>query len=157
MRPHLGGKALATVSPCDIQTLYRELLNQNLSARSIRYTHAVLRSALKQAVRWNLMLTNPADSVDLPRQERGRVAVFSAEQARTFIKAISGHPYESVFALAMTTGMRPSEYLALTWNDLDLDRVAHGARHISLSALAQPFPTPRRPRSVSRSGLRRAR
>jgi hypothetical protein len=40
---------LAAVSALDIQALYRELLNQNLSARSIRYTHAMLRSALKQA------------------------------------------------------------------------------------------------------------
>ncbi|MGH9351003.1 MAG: site-specific integrase [Terriglobia bacterium] len=44
------------------------------------------------------------------------------EQARTFIKTITAHPYEALFALAMTSGMRPSEYLALTWNDLDLDR-----------------------------------
>lgn len=122
VRPDMGGKALPTISAFDIQTLYRKLLNQNLSARSIRYTHAVLRSALKQAVRWNLLLSNPANSVDLPRQERGRVSVFSVEQARTFIKAIAGHPYEPLFALAMTTGMRPSEYLALTWNDLDLDQ-----------------------------------
>jgi site-specific recombinase XerD len=70
VRPALGVKALATVSAFDIQTLYRELLNKNLSARSIRYTHAVLRSALKQAVRWNLILANPADLVDLPMQER---------------------------------------------------------------------------------------
>ena len=30
-----------------------------------------------------------------------------------------GNPYEALFALAMTTGMRPSEYLALTWADID--------------------------------------
>lgn len=128
VRPQLGTKALPTVSAFDIQTLYRELLNRSLSARSIRYTHAVLRSALKQAVRWNLVLANPADSVDLPRQDRRRVGVLSVEQARTFMKAIMGHPYEALFALAMTTGMRPSEYLALTWNDLDLD---HGTVSIS--------------------------
>ena len=34
--------------------------------------------------------------------------------------AIVGHPYEALFALAMTTGMRPSEYLALTWADINL-------------------------------------
>lgn len=36
--------------------------------------------------------------------------------------AFAGHPYQAVFAIAMTTGMRPSEYLALTWADLDLVR-----------------------------------
>src|SRR6516164_6565265 len=111
VRPRLGGKALATVTVFDIQILYRELLTGGLSARSSRYTHAVLRSALKQAFRWNLILANPADLADLPRQNRRRVGVLSVEQARTFIKAITGHRYEALFALAMTTGMRPSEYL----------------------------------------------
>lgn len=82
VRPRLGAKALATISPFDIQTLYHELLNRSLSARSIRYTHAVLRSALNQAVCWNLILANPADLVDLPRQDRRRVGVLSIEQAR---------------------------------------------------------------------------
>jgi integrase len=123
VRPRLGGKTLATVTAFDIQILYRELLAGGLFPRSIRYTHAVLRSALKQAVHWNLILANPVDLVDLPRQGRRRVGVLSIEQARTFMKAISGHPYEALFALAMTRVIRPSEYLALTWNDVDL---SHG-------------------------------
>jgi integrase len=84
----------------------------------------VLRSALKEALRWNLILTNPADLADLPRQDRGRVGVFTIDEARTFIRAIAGHPYEALFALGMTADMRPSEYLALTWNDIDLGQGA---------------------------------
>jgi integrase len=129
VRPRLGSKSLASISALDIQTLYRDLLVRGLSARSIRYTHAVLRSALKQAMRWNLILSNPADSVDLPRQERRQIGVLTVEQARTFVKAIAGHPYWVLFALALTTGMRPSEYLGLTWNDLDLDRGTVSVSH----------------------------
>jgi integrase len=70
VQPQLGTRTLSTVSALDIKMLYRELLDRSLSARSIRYTHAVLRPALKQAVRWNLILANPADLVDLPRQDR---------------------------------------------------------------------------------------
>jgi integrase len=40
------------------------------------------------------------------------------------IASISGHRYETLFAIALTTGMRPSEYLALTWTDFDLERGA---------------------------------
>ena len=69
VRPGLGTKALQSISAFDIQTLYGDLIARSLSARSIRYTHAVLRSALKQATRWNLILSNPADSLDLPRQD----------------------------------------------------------------------------------------
>ena len=98
--------------------------NRKLSARTIRYAHSVLFSALRQAVRWKLLLTNPAEEVYLPRHSRRRFTVFDVEQARQFIAAISGHRYEVLFALAMTTGMRPSEYLALTWSDFDLERGA---------------------------------
>ena len=80
-------------------------------------------------MRWNLILSNPADSVDLPRQDRRQIAVLNVEQARTFVRAISGHPYGSLLALALTTGMRPSEYLGLTWKDLDLDRGTVSVSH----------------------------
>lgn len=88
----------------------------------IRYTHAVLFSALRQAVRWKLLLSNPAENVDLPREQRRRFTIFDVEQAKLFIAAIAGHKYEVLLALAMTTGMRPSEYLALTWSDFNLER-----------------------------------
>jgi integrase len=121
VRPRLGARPLGELSAAEIQALYSELLNRNLSARTIRYTHAVLFSALRQAVRWKLLLSNPAEDVDLPRQPRRRFTVFDVEQAKQFITAIAGHKYEALFALAMTTGMRPSEYLALTWSDFDLE------------------------------------
>jgi integrase len=76
---------------------------------------------LQQAVRWELLLTNPAEEADLPRQSRRRFTVFDVQQSKRFIAAISGHTYEALFALAMTTGMRPSEYLALTWSDFNLE------------------------------------
>jgi integrase len=122
VRPRLGARLLGELSGAEIQALYSELLNRNLSARTIRYTHAVLFSALRQAVRWKLVLTNAAEDIDLPRQLRRRFTVFDVQQAKQFIAAISGHKYEALFSLAITTGMRPSEYLALNWPDFDLAR-----------------------------------
>jgi integrase len=105
IRPRLGSRPLGDISSAEIQTLYSELLKRELSARTIRYTHAVLISALRQAVRWKLLLANPAEDVDLPRQQRRRCTVFDVAQAKHFIKAISGHAYEALFALAITTGI----------------------------------------------------
>jgi integrase len=122
VQPRLGARPLGELLAAEIQALCSELLNRNLSARTIRYTHAVLFSALRQAVRWKLLLANPAEDVDLPRQPRRRFTVFDVEQAKQFIAAISRHEYEALFVLATTTGMRPSEYLALTWPDFDLER-----------------------------------
>jgi len=122
VRPHLGSRSFGELSPAEIQKLYSDLLNRKLSPRTICYTHAVLFLALRQAIRWKLLLTNPAEDVHLPRQPRRRFTVFDVGQAKQFIAAMSGHEYETLFALALTTGMRPSEYLALTWTDFNLDR-----------------------------------
>src|SRR5438132_107160 len=56
--------------PLDLQMAYQQMLERGLSARSIRYTHAVLRSAMRQAVQWRLLLENPADGVKVPQQPR---------------------------------------------------------------------------------------
>jgi hypothetical protein len=46
--------------PIDIQTIYQRMIERGLSARTVRCTHAVLRSALRQALRRRLLLGNPA-------------------------------------------------------------------------------------------------
>jgi integrase len=48
--------------------------------------------------------------------------VLSTEQARSFLRAASHSPQACLFAVALTTGMRPSEYLGLCWRDIDWDR-----------------------------------
>ena len=48
--------------------------------------------------------------------------VLSTEQARSFLRTASHSPQACLFAVALTTGMRPSEYLALCWQDIDRDR-----------------------------------
>ena len=50
----------------------------------------VLMCALHQAARWKLLLANPAEDVDLPRQQRRGCTGFDVAQAKQFIKAISG-------------------------------------------------------------------
>lgn len=122
VHPHLGSRSSGELSPAEIQKLYSELLNRKLSARTICYTHAVLFSALRQAVRWKLLPANPAEDVHLPRKPRRRFTVFDVGQPKQFIAAMSGHEHEALFPLALTTGMRLCEYLALTWTDFNLDR-----------------------------------
>ena len=119
VRPELGQRPLAQITPLDIQGLYGQLQSRELSARTVRYTHAVLRSALAQAVKWCLLSANPADAVDLPKQSRNEICVLSADQTRDFLEAAANDRLGSLFALASTSGLRPSEYLALKWTDFD--------------------------------------
>jgi integrase len=120
--PALGERMLSRITPLDVQDTYQKMIDRGLSARTIRYTHSVLRSAIRQAIRWRLLLQDPTDGAQLPRLGRCEMCVLSAEQSRIFLSAALKTHYGPVFAVALTTGMRPSEYLGLKWQDIDWDR-----------------------------------
>ncbi len=122
IRPYVGTKIIAVLSPLDIQGAYQQMIDRNLSARTIRYAHAVLRCALRQAIRWQLLLNDPTQGVQLPRQQSREMRVLTTEQARVFLRVAVRTSYGPIFAIALTTGMRPSEYLALCWQDVEWER-----------------------------------
>jgi integrase len=130
VRLALGEKALAEITPPDVQALYNSMKERGLSTRLIQYTHAVLRSALKQAVGWQLIGLNPADytkrpkadSDELETAEVSKVRVLDAEQAEVFIKAAKSDPMGAALIFALATGARPEEYLALRWSDVDFEK-----------------------------------
>jgi integrase len=122
IRPTIGARPLASLSPLEIQTAYQAMIEHRLSARTVRYAHAILRAAIRQAIRWRLILSEPTQGVQLPREQRPQMSVLTTEQARLFLKVASHSRYGCLFAVALTTGMRPSEYLAVRWRDIDWDR-----------------------------------
>ncbi len=122
IRPVLGERFLSTITPLDVQDTCQRTIERGLSSRTVRYTHSVLRSAMRQAIRWRLLLQDPTDGAQLPRLGRREMRVLTAEQSRIFLSAALKIHYGPVFAIALTTGMRPSEYLALKWHDIDWDR-----------------------------------
>lgn len=122
IRPILGDRVLAGIRPLDLQTMYQEMTKRSLSARTVRYVHVVVKSAMQQAVRWRLLLENPADGLRVPQQVRNEMRSLTIEQARVLLKAAERTRYGPVFAVALTTGMRPSEYLGLKWQDIDWAR-----------------------------------
>ena len=92
------------------------------SARVIRHTHSVLHNALKQAVKWSLSARNPSDLVELPKVPHKERRVLSPDEAVRFLAAAHTASHGLVFEFALLTGMRPEEYLALKWTDIDFER-----------------------------------
>src|SRR5580700_2170554 len=122
IRPAIGARLLASLSPLEIQAAYQVMIDRKLSARTVRYAHAVLRAAIRQAIRWQLLLSDPTQGVQIPSPHCREMSVLNTDQARSFLRAAAHSPQECLFAIALTTGMRPSEYLALCWRDIDWDR-----------------------------------
>jgi len=121
--PPIGDKRLSAVTAWDIQSVYADLSARGLSAGTVRHVHAVLRNALKQAVKWRLISHNPADSVDLPKSDRiQKFRALTTEQVGAFLAAVDSSPWKAVYHLMLNTGMRPGEVFALTWKRVDLAR-----------------------------------
>ncbi|HEV7744810.1 MAG TPA: tyrosine-type recombinase/integrase [Pyrinomonadaceae bacterium] len=122
VRPKLGSITLSQLQPLEIQGLYSEMQGRELSARTVRGAHVVLSSALKQAVQWRMLFVNPAQCVELPKRTRREMKALSPVEAIAFLAAAKHDPHGLVFAVGLVTGMRPEEYLALQWKDVDLKR-----------------------------------
>jgi integrase len=87
----------------------------------VRQAHAILHKALEQAVRWGELPHNVADLVDPPRLRRRPMTAYGPDEAARLLQAAKGDPLEALYVLALTTGMRQGELLALRWRDVDLD------------------------------------
>lgn len=122
LREGLGRLPLSRLTPMEIQKTYSGMVERGLSALTVRKVHCILNSALRQAVRWRLLATNPAGQVDLPKQKTKRVIrAMDRTQALGFLGACDGHRLRTLFHFALQTGARPEETLGLFWDDLDLE------------------------------------
>jgi integrase len=119
--PALGRKKLKTLSAADVAGFYRSRLDSGCSAASVHKMHETLHKALKQAVRWGYMTKNPADDVDAPRVHTEEVHPLTRDEARRFLKVIRGDRLEALYVLALHTGLRQGELLALRWEDVDIE------------------------------------
>ncbi len=119
--PRLGHVPLVKLAPAQIQSVYSDMLDRGLSARTALGAHRVLREALGHGVRWGLLARNVCDAVDPPRPARKEMASLDADDVQRFLDAASHSHYGPLFFLAVYTGMRRSELLGLRWSAVDLD------------------------------------
>jgi integrase len=148
VRPTLGPRPLGSISQYDTQVLYAGMIERGLSARTVEYTNAVLQSAFRQAVRWKMLAEDPCVGVDLPRKLRKEMQALSVEECRRFLDEARQSEWFALFAVALTTGMRPSEYLARKWSDMDWTRGAVSVcRTIHYSKAGWAFDDTKRRRS----------
>jgi len=119
--PALGHVRLFHLTPQHLQTWIGERLKNNASPQSCAYARRVLRAALTQAVRWGMIVRNPASLVDDPRFQKREIRPLTPEQARHFLKTASGHRLEALFSVALALGLRQGEALGLTWENVDLE------------------------------------
>lgn len=153
--PEIGPMKLSKLETMHLDSLYSKMLTApsarrpgGLSPRTVRYTHAVLRKALLDAVRKRLLSINPADFASPPKQKSREMRAWSPDEARSFIAHTQDHRLGAAFLLALTTGARKGEILGARWRDLDTEGKRLAIRQTLVTVGYRPvFSEPKTPQS----------
>ena len=116
-----GPLRLEQLSPLSVQRWLTEHKTAHGARRRITLAHAVLRSALSEARRLQLVSLNAAEPVRVPKPTTRPITPLSVEQASAFLKVADGHRLGSLFSVALACGLRLGEATGLRWMDVDLE------------------------------------
>lgn len=157
LEPDLGKKRLGRLSARELRLYLEELKKRGTGLRSIRYVHATLRAALEDAVREELVEKNVAKLVRPPAAPRTERHPLSVEETKTFLKANREDRLFAMFVVIALLGLRRSEVLGLTWQDVDLDNgvlmVRRGLHRVDGQLVTMPTKTARSRRTIPLPGL----
>ena len=90
-----------------------------LSAKTMRHHRNIIRQSLAEAVKENLLTSNPCDYVELPRHERFEAAFYNADQIQHLFDVMEGDPLLPLVKITALYGLRRSEVLGLKWDSVD--------------------------------------
>ena len=88
---------------------------------TVLHTHRLLKQALSHAVKWQVLARNVCEMVDPPRPEVKEMMALDTVGVARFKAAWNSSQFKEVFFVALHTGLRRSEVLALRWEQVDLE------------------------------------
>ena len=116
-----SGVGLADLKPHNIQSFYTTKLNSGVTGNTVHHYHANIRKALKDAVRGELIISNPADKVILPKVEKFRGKSYTSEELRKLANGVMGTKLEVPVILVSWFGLRRGEVVGLRWSAISFE------------------------------------
>ena len=120
LKPAFGTTRVDKCTPLAIQNWLTTQKRERGARRAIVMAHAVLRSALADAAKLQLVTINAAHLVTVPKSTKRAARILTAEQAATFLAVVADHRLAALFTVALACGLRQGEALGLKWDDVDL-------------------------------------
>ena len=151
--PGLGRLKLKSLNPAHVRAFYRDRLDTGLSPATVHKMHVVLHKALDGAVSDGLIPRNASKGVRVPQAAtRKEIRPLTSDQALALFEAARRDRLEALYVLAVATGLRQGELLALKWEDVELEeavlRVRRTLTRSGGKVEAGPPKTPNSRRSV---------
>lgn len=127
IKPALGAIRLDELKAPAIQRFYNETHKGHggkpgLAPKTVKNIHGVLHKALQQAVDVGYIPINPTGSCKIPRVVKPEIEPLDSDEIMLFLDAIKGHRFETLYTVALFTGMRRGEICGLKWDCVDFDR-----------------------------------
>ncbi len=151
--PKIGAMRLSDIKRMHIKKLCDDLTGDGYAASTVKKTHTVLSSAFSCAIEDGLLAVNPCSRIKLPKKEHEDFNVFSANEAKAFMHECeqTSDRLGLMFMFALSSGMRPEEYLALKWSDINFDQCSVSIQRVLIRPQKKDepwyFATPKTDRS----------
>lgn len=133
IKPYIGNVLLCDLTAHILDRFYNSLqdkpavilkghkaTDRTISPHVIEKIHALLKSALNQAITWGYIQTNPAANITLPKVKSQPREVWTPEQAQEAIDCCDDPVLRLAMLLALGCSLRIGEILGLTWDCVDI-------------------------------------
>jgi integrase len=125
LRKHLAARVgsipIQKLRAADLQAIYAAMAKVGLADRTRLHLHRVISTMLKHAVQWGVVPRNVGTMIDAPRVKAREIEILTPEQMRAALEALRNPELKAIALVAVGTGVRRGEVLALRWKDVDLD------------------------------------
>lgn len=118
--PLLGHYELRQLTPLIVGQIPASLQERGFAPKTVRETVKIIKKSLADAVKMKMIYSNPFDVTPMPRSESKEMRCWTKEDAQKFLASVANHKHHALFLLALDTGMRRGELLALRWLDVNL-------------------------------------
>ncbi len=125
--PHVGAARIQKLKAVNFAELYGKLQRPKtdggagLAPRTVGHVHRLLHRIFGHAAKWGVVSSNPVASAEPPRVQRTEIKILGPDEIKATLAALRGNALYPLTVLALATGMRRGEIVALRWGDVDLD------------------------------------
>lgn len=124
MTDYFGNRniTLQDIKPKHIQDFYSHLLEEGLSGNTVKHYHANIRKALQYAMRTDIIPSNPADKVELPKIQKYNPSFYTSDEVKGLLSEVVGTKLEIPVMIDCFYGFRRSEVIGLKWSAIDFEK-----------------------------------